>query len=237
MTGLSDVVRRMGQAVDPVSRTRRQIAGRYIHGDGLEIGALHNPLNVPRSARVRYVDRLRVEELRMHYPELGGERLVDVDILDDGEVLATIGDASQDFVIANHFLEHCEDPLAALANMMRVLRPGGVLYLAVPDKRYTFDAARPVTTVDHLLRDHREGPKASRREHFEEWARLVDGADDPTAHATALLERGYSIHYHVWTQAELLELLVVAKRELDLDFDVELMAKNQQEVIFVLRRA
>jgi hypothetical protein len=51
-------------------------------------------------------------------------------------------------------------PTVALGNMIRVLRPGGVLYLAVPDKRYTFDADRPVTPTDHLLRDHREGRKA-----------------------------------------------------------------------------
>jgi predicted SAM-dependent methyltransferase len=236
MTGLSRVVSRLRRAVDPARRPRREIAGRYLRGDGIEIGALHNPLDVPRSARVRYVDHLPVEELRRHYPELAGAPLVDVDIVDDGEHLASVADASQDFVIANHFLEHCEDPLGALGNMIRVLRPGGVLYLAVPDKRYTFDADRPVTTTNHVLRDHLEGPEASRRAHYEEWARLVDKVDEPEAHATALLERGYSIHFHAWTQAELLEVLRTAADELELDFDIELMLKNRHEVIFVLRR-
>jgi SAM-dependent methyltransferase len=184
------------------------------------------------------VDHLPVEGLRQHYPELADAPLVDVDVLDDGERLATIADRTQDFVIANHFLEHCEDPLGALGNMIRVLRPGGVLYLAVPDKRYTFDAQRPVTPTEHLLRDHREGPEGSRRDHYEEWARLVDQVAEPeaSAHATALLERGYSIHFHAWTQADLIELVQTASRELGLDFDVELMLKNQHEVVFVLRR-
>ena len=209
---------------------------RYLRGDGIEIGALHNPLEVPESVRVRYVDHLSVNELREHYPELADEPLVAVDVVDDGERLATIGDGTQDFVIANHFLEHCEDPLGALANMIRVLRPGGVLYLAVPDKRYTFDVDRPVTPTDHLIRDHREGPEGSRRGHYEEWARLVDKVEEPEAHATALLERGYSIHFHAWTQTQLLEVIRIAADELDLDFDVELMLKNAHEVIFVLRR-
>jgi predicted SAM-dependent methyltransferase len=186
---------------------------------------------------VRYVDHLTVDELRQHYPELADEPLVDVDVVDDGERLATIGDSTQDFVIANHFLEHCEDPLGALGNMIRVLHPDGVLYLAVPDKRYTFDVDRPVTPTDHLLRDHKEGPEGSRRHHYEEWARLVDKAEEPETHATALLERGYSIHFHAWTQAELLELLQTASRELGLEFDIELMLKNGHEVIFVLRKA
>ena len=34
--------------------------------------------------------------------------------------------------------------------------PGSILYLAVPDKRYTFDADRPVTPTDHVLRDYQE---------------------------------------------------------------------------------
>jgi hypothetical protein len=33
-------------------------------------------------------------------------------------------------------------------------------------------------------------------QHCEEWARLVDKVEEPEAHATALLERGYSIHFH-----------------------------------------
>jgi predicted SAM-dependent methyltransferase len=236
MTRLSRAVRRLRQSLSPVPKNRREIARRYLRGEGIEIGALHNPLEVPNFVGVRYVDHLSVDELRKHYPELANEPLVDVDVVDDGERLSKIADATQDFVIANHFLEHCEDPLGALGNMMRVLRPGGLLYLAVPDKRYTFDADRPVTSIDHLLRDHREGPESSRREHYEEWARLVDKAEEPEAHATTLLQRGYSIHFHAWTQTELLELLRTASNELELDFDVELMLKNGLEVIFVLRR-
>jgi predicted SAM-dependent methyltransferase len=236
MSVLSTARRLLYRTVDPTTRNRRKIAGRYLGGEGIEIGALHNPLDVPKTARVRYVDHLPVEKLRQHYPELANAPLVDVDILDDGERLATIADASQDFVIANHFLEHCEDPLGALDNMIRVLRPGGVLYLAVPDKRFTFDVARPVTPTDHVLRDHREGPEHSRRGHYEEWARLVDKAAEPEAHASALLERGYSIHFHAWTQWELLEVVKTAAQELKLNFDIELMLKNRHEVVFVLRR-
>jgi predicted SAM-dependent methyltransferase len=231
------IMRRLRRRTEPLSKNRWEIARRYLRGNGVEVGALHNPLEVPRSVRVSYVDHRSLDELRTHYPELADQPLVDVDVVDDGELLSSFGDATQDFVIANHFLEHCEDPLGALGNMIRVLRRGGVLYLAVPDKRYTFDSDRPVTPTDHLLRDHREGPEGSRRGHYEEWARLVDKVEEPEAHATALLERRYSIHFHAWTQTELLELLRAASDELELDFDIELMLKNGVEVIFVLRRS
>jgi predicted SAM-dependent methyltransferase len=202
---------------DRVVSARLRIAKRYLAGDGIEIGALHNPLPLPKAARVRYVDRLPVPELRAHYPELEQEPLVEVDIIDDGERLETIGDSTQDFVIANHFLEHTQDPIRTLLNAYRVLRPGGVLYLAVPDKRHTFDVDRPLTPVGHLLRDHEEGSEVSRREE-------------------QLMEQDYSIHFHVWTQRELLELLLALRERFELDFDVELLERIEYEVVFVLRK-
>jgi SAM-dependent methyltransferase len=238
--GVARRVRSLQSAVfhDRVVSARTRIANRYISGEGIEIGALHNPLPLPRSARVRYVDRLSVSQLRAHYPELEQQPLVPVDILDDGEQLARIPDSSLDFVVANHFLEHTQDPVGTLLNSFRVLRTGGVLYLAVPDKRHTFDADRPVTPLEHLLRDFGEGPDASRRGHFEEWARLVDRVpeDDVPRRAQQLMEQDYSIHFHVWTQQEALELLTAVRARLDLDFDIELMERIESEVVFVLRK-
>src|SRR5690606_20635940 len=128
---------------------------------------------LPPGARVRYVDRLSTVDLRAQYPELAALPLVEVDVVDDGERLSRIADASLDFVVASHFLEHCEDPIGALLAFLRVLRPGGVLYLAVPEKRLCeFDVARPVTPLDHVIADHAEGPERSRRAHYLEWARL-----------------------------------------------------------------
>src|SRR5512137_1946907 len=130
---------------------RYSLASLYLRGEGIEIGALHNPLKVAPGAKVRYVDRMSVSDLRNQYPELSGKKLVPVDMVADGELLESIGDDSQDFVIANHFVEHCQNPLLAIENMMRVLRPEGILYLALPDKRYTFDRGRPVTPLAHLI--------------------------------------------------------------------------------------
>src|SRR5262249_41579641 len=90
---------------------RAAIARTYLRGSGIEIGALHRPLRVPSHVAVRYVDRLSTAELRRQYPMLADHELVPVSIIDDGEQLVSLADASQDFVIANHFLEHCEDPL------------------------------------------------------------------------------------------------------------------------------
>jgi SAM-dependent methyltransferase len=229
--------RLLGAPLKPEELLRRKTIARvFLRGEGIEIGALHNPLKVPLAARVRYVDRVGLDALHREYPELAGKRLVPVDIEDDGETLRTLKDGSQDFVIANHFVEHCEDPIRALGNMLRVLRTGGILYVAIPDKRYTFDRDRPVTPLDHLLRDYREGPAWSRRQHFEEWTRLVSRITDEGKAAREvhdLMAKRAPIHFHVWTQAEMLEMLGALRAIRP--FDIELMFRRDNEVIFVLK--
>jgi SAM-dependent methyltransferase len=218
---------------------RRDIAATYLKGSGIEIGALHNPLMVPAQVEVRYVDRMSVEDLRRHYPELEFEPLTTVDIIDDGERLSSLNESTQDFVIANHFLEHCENPLGALQNMIRVLKPGGVLYVAVPDKRFTFDRERPVTPFEHLSKDYVEGPEQSRRQHYEEWVEYFEKKTDRgeiEGRAEELMGQGYSIHFHVWTPTELLELFSKLGTLPGVRTDLELFLENKEEVIVVARK-
>ena len=127
---------------------RLTVADRHLRGAGLEIGALQDPMPMPKGTRVRYVDIAPTEQLRAMYPAKTRRWLVDVDVVDDGEKLATVADDSQDFVASNHFFEHAEDPIGALRNMLRVVRPGGVVYMSVPDKRLTFDHARRPHAAD-----------------------------------------------------------------------------------------
>jgi len=178
------------------------IADRYLSGNGIEIGALHNPLPVSKNANVKYVDRMPVSELKSHYPELQKFTLVEVDIIDDGESLRSIPNRSQDFIIANHFIEHCENPIASIRNMLRVLKSGGILYLAVPDKRYNLDKVRKNTSFQHLVDDDRHGPNLSRKKHFKEWAlswNKITDEEKVNERVKYLMSMNYSIHYHVWT--------------------------------------
>lgn len=223
---------------EPSKRLHARIAREFLCGAGLEVGALHNPLPVPRAAAVRYVDRMSKPDLSRQYPDLAGLDLVDVDIIDNGETLGTVAEASQDFLIANHFLEHTQDPIGTLGRFFAVLKPGGVLYMALPDKRFTFDAPRPVTPLQHLWDDHTHGPEHSRRQHFEEFVAAVHSLTDPAEiarHADHYLATDYSIHFHVWDQPAMMELLLAVRPRFHFDF--QLMRANHHEVIFVLKKA
>lgn len=77
-------------------------------------------------------------------------------------------DDSTDFIVANHVLEHCENPLGTLENWVDKLSPGGILFITVPDMEKTFDRDRAVTAVEHLLANYRKGPSYSREDHVRE---------------------------------------------------------------------
>jgi hypothetical protein len=117
-----------------------------------------------------------------------------------------------------------------------VPKQGGVIFMAVPDKRETFDRDREITTIDHVLRDHHEGPQISRAQHYEEWARDVDHADDVQSHAQALREESYSIHFHVWTPGAFRDLLEHARTAEQMPFVIEEVVQNGFEFIVVLRK-
>lgn len=221
------------------SRARRRVGRRFLRGEGIEIGALHRPFPVPHRARVRYLDRHAAGQLREEYPELADERFAPVEIVQDAERLAGVAGASQDFVIASHVLEHLQDPIGALGQWLRVLRPGGVVLVALPDRRSGIDERRAPTPLAHLLADRADGGAASRAQHYREWAELVDlplgyVAPGQVAEHAERLDRGdYSIHFHCWTLEELLEQLPA----FGLPAEVAAARRNRHEFLIVLRRA
>jgi predicted SAM-dependent methyltransferase len=217
---------------------RREIASQYLKGEGIEVGPLNAPLEVPAGVKVHYIDRMSVEELRQQYPELAEVNLADVDIIDDGETLAGTPDNSWDFVIANHMIEHCQNPIGALENFLRVLKPEGIVYMGVPDKRYTFDRDRPLTSLDHLIRDYKEGPEWSRLPHYEEYVRLVDKfpEEQVAGRMQHLLDIDYSIHFHVWTAETFPEFLEYCQKNLFFGFDIKLFQENFGELICILKK-
>jgi SAM-dependent methyltransferase len=219
---------------------REDLARRYVSGDGIEIGALNAPLRVPPAAHVRYVDRMsrvdliRTDESSLRVRGVDSSKVRSVDVVDDAERLSRFASDSLDFVIANHVLEHIEDPVLSLENMLRVLRPGGILLLVLPDPRHTFDARRPRTTIDHVLRDHLDGPEVSRWQHYEEWARLIEGLPEElvAARAGEFARDDAHHHFHVWELEDFLALL----RALELPYDLLHAQSYLEEFAVVLRR-
>jgi len=181
---------------------RVPLAARHLRGTGIECGALQNPLPTPAATRTFYVDRLTLARARAHYPELDGQPLTAPNLVGDVQRLP-IGDASVDFCIGNHLLEHARDPLAALEELLRVVRPGGVLYVSVPDAGNPLDRGRAVTPFAHLLADHAPGAdrRAEDAAHYREYTDSAHPTlDEPTRRAleARFLAQAYSVHFHTF---------------------------------------
>jgi 2-polyprenyl-3-methyl-5-hydroxy-6-metoxy-1,4-benzoquinol methylase/glycosyltransferase involved in cell wall biosynthesis len=183
---------------------RRVLANRYLRGVGIECGALQNPLPLPDGARVVYVDRLTEPQAREHYPELAPHPLVVPALVGDLHRLP-IRDATVDFCVGNHLLEHARDPIGALGELLRVVRPGGVVFASVPDVGNPLDRTRPVTPLAHLLDDHDPAldRTAADLAHYRESATSSHPEMTPEERERLLetwVAQRYSIHYHTFDE-------------------------------------
>jgi SAM-dependent methyltransferase len=181
---------------------------------GVEIGAHTNPV---AGLSPYYTDAV------VHFAGTAGR----VDFLSDARALP-IADGTLDYLCSSHVLEHLPDPIGALLEWHRVLRPGGLLYLVVPDKRFTFDEPRAVTSVEHMLRDFNAGTtSADDAVHVDEfvfqtnWSILSPKTPAPDLpHAQAAARARYlhrleqdlpiDIHFHTFTPDSLEALLHAA---------------------------
>lgn len=218
---------------------RKDLSCTFLSGCGIEIGALNKPLPVSPTATVCYIDRMTPAALFEQYPEIDGTTMVTPDIVDDGETLGSLKDDSQDFVIANHFLEHAENPILCIENFVRVLKEDGILFLALPDKEKTFDRTRKDTTLKHLLKDYRSGGKRSRTAHYRQWAEHVNGMKgrEIKQRAKALEREKYSIHFHVWTFESALHFIGFLSAVQRTPLRVVIALRNPpNEMIFILKK-
>ena len=221
-----------------INDPRSYLAHRFLRGNGIEIGPSYLPVSLPPGTTVKYVDHATSEELIKRYPELKKLNLAQIDVVDDAEKLTKFKNGSIDFVIANHFLEHCQDPIGTIINMYNKLRKNGILYFAIPDKRYTFDIHRPLTSYSHLIDEHKNPSFENKWQHYLEASQMLDKKRGKSivTHAQELMDANYSIHYHVWTQTEMTELFLNVARDFNLNLEFVVQMKNKHEVICLLQK-
>lgn len=126
-------------------------------GYGLEIGPSFRPV-APKSGgyNVKIVDHATADDLRTKYAGKSPQAvnsIEEVDYVWRGGSLVDLLEpgASFDFIIASHVIEHTTDVVRFLRDCQALLKPGGRVVLAVPDKRFCFDFFRPVSTAGEAI--------------------------------------------------------------------------------------
>ena len=191
------------------------------HALGLEIGPSHRPVAAKRNGfNVRILDHLNAPGLRAKYADHNVDitAIEEVDYVWRGETLEElVGGERFAWIIASHVIEHVPDLIGFLGSCERILAPGGVLSLAVPDKRYCFDCERensslariiddglakptnhsPGTAAEYFLKVRRKGGKISWHEGHRGVLEPVHGLDD-ALRAMAMVKQGHYYDLHKW---------------------------------------
>ncbi len=129
----------------------------FCTGRGLEIGALSSP--APLHAEVVYADICTKAQSAEILRSLEGGPYYDLEKLIEPSVLLTpphfyipLPNGELDFVYSSHVLEHAPNTIAAIYDQLRCVKPGGVVYFVLPNRRGTYDHRRPATPVPEVIR-------------------------------------------------------------------------------------
>jgi len=236
---------------------REALAIKYLNGNGIEVGAMHNPLRVPTGVSVQYVDYVSREANLERFTEINGSQVVVPDFIEDGFSLPSFQASSVDFLIANHVLEHTDNVIKTLLRWAEVLRPQGILFLSVPLAERCFDRGRPVTSIEHFIGDYdleRSGRtelfRENTKEHYSEWLSIslpavvaqqgkklgTKNREDLTKSPEELLADNVEIHFHTFSMTSYTELLAHFCAQFRPDFNVLDVVENGVEVIGILQR-
>ena len=151
---------------------RIAMAETYLKGYGVEIGAKSSPQQMPPGAISLNVDHMSTEDLIIKYdgPAKENKKWIEgikqnpVMRVDDAETLKTFEANSLDFIVANHVLEHVSNFMGTLEVFARKLRIGGIVFIALPDKRFVpEDAHRPITSPTLFLEELADKSLSQRR--------------------------------------------------------------------------
>jgi SAM-dependent methyltransferase len=151
--------------------TREQLLRRSLDKSrmaGIEIGPFFNPL-LPkaegwRTTVVDYADETELRAIAANHsaPVIreNAHRIEPVDIVWNREPLdelcLRLRPDGYDFLVASNVIEHIPDLIGFLGQLSRILRPAGIVNLAIPDIRFCFDYFKPLSSTADLLAAHRE---------------------------------------------------------------------------------
>ncbi|HPG28687.1 MAG: methyltransferase domain-containing protein [Spirochaetaceae bacterium] len=184
---------------------------------GIEFGAFDLPTVPAALGRCTIADiRSEVELARRFGHPI--EDICPVDyVYDPARPVAQQIDGRFDYAILCHVIEHVPDVIRALCELRELLVEGGILFLAVPDKRETPDVGRPSTTLSRLIERARQqatGPSFSEVAEFalawrsdartlydDSVRRFYDAVAYELAHGTP------DVHCNVWRDEELFDQL------------------------------
>lgn len=232
-------LRQLKNKTNKTEKVRLGLGETYLKGYGIEIGAFHKPNPVAKNTIVDYVDQVTVSDIKKRFTQWKDSYCVALAFLDNGEELSKVSDITYDFLVANHMLEHTENFFKTIQNHLRVIKKGGLLYYAIPDKRYTFDKDRELTTYKHLKQEYFYGAESFRYEHYFDVYKNIDKLEGEELEKTTkeAYKSGLDTHFHVWDPKTFKEHIQNAIDDGILDVEIiKHVENNNWESITILKK-
>ncbi|NGZ94820.1 MAG: hypothetical protein CV089_01580 [Nitrospira sp. WS110] len=182
-------MRSKGISIDKPVVDRRSAIYSRLRGlenrPGIEIAPGSSPILEKGAFNVIYVDKFDHRDNSDTYLQgqpvyidcLLGDKLID-------EILAL---NTFSYVVSSHVIEHMPDFIQFFKSVANILRDGARLVMYVPDKRYTFDVLRPVSTITDIEEAHNQHLRHPSRA----MARDVHVNSDFSAEAAGLWDKSH----------------------------------------------
>ena len=198
----------------------------FLSGRGLEIGALHESAILPSNCNVEYADVITKEQAIINFPEIDKSKLVNVDHICniDKDALSKFENETFDFVIFSHVIEHLANPIQALEALFRVTKYSGMVLIVVPDKRFTFDKERGLTSFEHLKEEYLNKITDVTDDHYLDFLHAVhpDVMKNSKEAAIKALKsvRERREHAHVWDSSSFKKFLLDSFKLLNINYQL-----------------
>jgi len=177
---------------------------KFCTGFGLEIGP--GSKSYTKVESTIYLDKYPTRE------KVGERTFLTADTIE-----IPIKENTFDYIFSAHCLEHVPNTIKVLKEWIRVLKPGGILFLVLPHGERTFDRGRKMTTLEHHVLDYKNKANHTDSTHWEEIEKYCIPQEDHPWKEKALRPDGSwdfpwladigVLHYHVWSEVEIGKLL------------------------------
>jgi predicted SAM-dependent methyltransferase len=134
----------------------------YFRGNGLDVGPFDKPFIDKKTAKqkgltIEYVDAHSPERIKELFDEIPDLHPVKSDYVANVSQGFDFTDHTYSFMIMSHVLEHVANPFLTFAEASRKLKSGGILYIGLPDERFSDDNGRPITSYEELVQLYHDG--------------------------------------------------------------------------------
>lgn len=115
------------------------------------------------------------------YGYIVDQKLLGKQYILDATDLSALKSRAYDFVFSCDTLEHIANPLRAIYQWLRVLKPEGLIVIIVPRKSSNFDRFRKTVAIEHLISDYNKEIGEDDLSHLPEAIKFHDLDLDPLA--------------------------------------------------------